>query len=233
MPLASAAAGLRGALLLARGRAEGAALVEPGAQGALHSFWALAACLPILLLMGLARPASDPLDADLAQVPLLTSLAAYGISWLAFAVLSHRIAGTLGAGANWFGFITVWSWCSVVQQAMVAVGSLPALLDVPGPVPAVAVLVDALTTLVGFGSLMIASHQGLQSLGRVLTLGVTCCLFTSLVLLPAFLTWVTRNRGQAKPVEAARPATLSDEEAAALAVQPRRAAAVEPRRAAA
>ena len=140
-PLASAAAGLRGALLLARGRAEGAALVEPGAQGALHSFWALAACLPILLLMGLARPASDRLDADLAQVPLLTSLAAYGISWLAFAVLSHRIAGTLGAGANWFGFITVWSWCSVVQQAMVAVGSLPALLDVPGPVPAVAVLV--------------------------------------------------------------------------------------------
>ena len=46
------------------------------------------------------------------------------------------------------------------------------------PGTAVAVLVDALTTIVGFGSLMIASHQGLQSLGRVLTLGVTCCLFT-------------------------------------------------------
>ena len=67
---------------------------------------------------------------------------------------------------------------------------------------AVAVLVDALTTLVGFGSLMIASHQGLQSLGRVLTLGVTCCLFTSLVMLPAMLTWLTRNRPvpQAEPV---------------------------------
>ena len=64
-----------------------------------------------------------------------------------------------------------------------------------------AVLVDALTTLVGFGSLMIASHQGLQSLGRVLTLGVTCCLFTSLIMLPALLTFITRNR-QPKAVEA-------------------------------
>jgi hypothetical protein len=62
------------------------------------------------------------------------------------------------------------------------------------PGTAVAVLVDALTTLVGFGSLMIASHQGLQSLGRVLTLGVTCCLFTSLIMLPALLTYLTRNR---------------------------------------
>ncbi len=64
---------------------------------------------------------------------------------------------------------------------------------------AVAVLVDGLTTLVGFGSLMIASHQGLQSLGRVLTLGVTCCLFTSLVMLPAALTWLTRNRKHILP----------------------------------
>ncbi len=62
------------------------------------------------------------------------------------------------------------------------------------PGTAVAVLVDVLTTIVGYGSLMIASHQGLCSLGRVLTLGVTCCLFSSLIMLPALLTWVTRKR---------------------------------------
>jgi hypothetical protein len=62
------------------------------------------------------------------------------------------------------------------------------------PGTAVAVLVDALTTIVGFGSLMIATHQGLQSLGRVLTIAVTCCLFSSLVMLPALLSWITRNR---------------------------------------
>jgi hypothetical protein len=62
------------------------------------------------------------------------------------------------------------------------------------PSTAVAVLVDALTTIVGFGAMMIATHRGLQSLGRVLTLGVTCCLFTSLIMLPALLTWVSWNR---------------------------------------
>ena len=62
------------------------------------------------------------------------------------------------------------------------------------PSTASAVLISSLTTMVGFGSLMIASHRGLQSLGRVLTIGVGCCLFTSLVMLPAVLAWTTRNR---------------------------------------
>ena len=72
------------------------------------------------------------------------------------------------------------------------------------PATAVAVMVDGLTTVVGFGSLMIASHRGLQSLGRVLTLGVSCCMFTSIVMLPALLTWISRNR-KLEPEEAERP----------------------------
>lgn len=59
---------------------------------------------------------------------------------------------------------------------------------------AVSVLVDGLTTVVGFGAFMIADHQGLQSLGRVLTLGATCCMFSALVMLPAILTWITWGR---------------------------------------
>jgi len=65
------------------------------------------------------------------------------------------------------------------------------------PSTASAVLITSLTTMVGFGSLMIARHQGLQSLGRVLTIGVSCCLFTSLVMLPALLMWLTRHRPDA------------------------------------
>jgi len=61
------------------------------------------------------------------------------------------------------------------------------------PSTASAVLITSLTTMVGFGSLMIASHQGLQSLGRVLTLGVSCCLFTSLIILPALLILLSWN----------------------------------------
>ena len=61
------------------------------------------------------------------------------------------------------------------------------------PSTASAVLITSLTTMVGFGSLMIASHRGLQSLGRVLTIGVSCCLFTSLVILPALMAWFSGN----------------------------------------
>jgi len=64
---------------------------------------------------------------------------------------------------------------------------------------ATSVLITSLTTMVGFGSLMIASHQGLRSLGQVLAIGVGCCLFTSLVMLPALLTLLTRHRPVGTP----------------------------------
>jgi hypothetical protein len=49
------------------------------------------------------------------------------------------------------------------------------------------VLVKALTTMIGFGALMISTERGLASLGFVLTLGVGCSMLTALVLLPAVL----------------------------------------------
>ena len=96
-------------------------------------------------------------------------------------------------------------------------------LERPGPYrisasTANSVLVDALTTILGFGALMIASHRGLESLGRVLTLGITCCTFTSLVILPAVLRLL--HRGPA----VAEQAGEEDEEAAAAQESIRRAA---------
>ena len=58
---------------------------------------------------------------------------------------------------------------------------------------ATSILITSLTTIIGFGSMMIASHRGLQSLGRVLVIGITCCLCTSLVVLPAVLTLWTQG----------------------------------------
>jgi len=52
-----------------------------------------------------------------------------------------------------------------------------------------AVIINSLTTMVGFAALMVASHQGLQSLGRVLTIGMSCCLLCALVLPNVFLLW--------------------------------------------
>ena len=49
------------------------------------------------------------------------------------------------------------------------------------------VLVAALTTILGFGTLLIARHRGMASLGLALTLGVTFCMVAALVWLPAVL----------------------------------------------
>jgi len=49
------------------------------------------------------------------------------------------------------------------------------------------IAVAALTTVLGFGALMIARHRGLSGLGFVLAAGVTACMAAALVLLPALL----------------------------------------------
>jgi uncharacterized protein len=54
------------------------------------------------------------------------------------------------------------------------------------------VLVKALTTMIGFGTLMVSSHRGLFGLGFILTLGVGCCMVTALVFLPAVLRLLPR-----------------------------------------
>ena len=67
------------------------------------------------------------------------------------------------------------------------------------PSTAVAVVLNTLTTMVGFAVLIIADHRGLQSLGRMLTIGMSCCLFSSLVILPTLLAWLTCRRTERVP----------------------------------
>ena len=59
---------------------------------------------------------------------------------------------------------------------------------------ATAIVITSATTMIGFGSLMLAQHQGLRSLGQVLTLGVATCMLASLLLLPAVLSLIPRSR---------------------------------------
>jgi hypothetical protein len=68
------------------------------------------------------------------------------------------------------------------------------------------VTLNGLTTMVGFGSLMIASHQGIFSLGLLLTLGSACGLAAALIVLPVLLK-LTSKPG-------ARPAWAERESAA-------------------
>ena len=59
---------------------------------------------------------------------------------------------------------------------------------------AMAVLVNGLTTIVGFGSLMVARHRGIFGLGLLLTLGMVASLVASLVVLPVLLQLVREMR---------------------------------------
>lgn len=56
------------------------------------------------------------------------------------------------------------------------------------------IAVAALTTILGFGSLMLSQHRGLVGLGLLLTLGVTCCMLSALVFLPAVLRVLSQQR---------------------------------------
>jgi predicted RND superfamily exporter protein len=56
------------------------------------------------------------------------------------------------------------------------------------------VLVKALTTMIGFGTLMISRQRGLSGLGFCLTLGVACCMVSALVFLPAVLRVLARRK---------------------------------------
>src|SRR5204862_361912 len=50
-----------------------------------------------------------------------------------------------------------------------------------------AVLVSGLTTIAGFGSLILAEHQGIKSLGYVMSCGLATCMLAGLTFLPALL----------------------------------------------
>jgi uncharacterized protein len=60
-----------------------------------------------------------------------------------------------------------------------------------------AVLLNGLTTAAGFGSLLVAHHQGIWSLGLLLMLGSGACLVSSLLVLPVLIRLVGPSEGVA------------------------------------
>lgn len=57
-------------------------------------------------------------------------------------------------------------------------------------------LLCSLTTIIGFGSLMIADHRGIESLGRVMVIGTCACFWNAFFFLPSVLGWITRHRAE-------------------------------------
>ena len=127
--------GLQGALLLARGRAEGMLLMSardtPAMQTAARSFWAAAICLPAFICLQLIGLYED------ARLPphfahgLALQLLGYAIDWAGFALLSRWVVQAMGRLAAWPRFIAAWNWCNVVQYLLLVAASLPPLLGLP------------------------------------------------------------------------------------------------------
>ncbi len=76
-----------------------------------------------------------------------------------------------------------------------------------------AVFVSGLTAIAGFGSLILARHRGIQSLGYVMATGITTCMIAALTFLPALLNLMLRFQGGRKQPSADKDrSTLGREE---------------------
>jgi hopanoid biosynthesis associated RND transporter like protein HpnN len=56
-----------------------------------------------------------------------------------------------------------------------------------------AVIVSALTTIAGFGSLILAKHRGIESLGWMMATGTTTCMVAGITFLPALLNLLAQH----------------------------------------
>jgi hypothetical protein len=75
-----------------------------------------------------------------------------------------------------------------------------------------AVLVSGLTAIAGFGSLMLAKHRGIHSLGCVMATGIATCMIAGLAFLPALLNLLGRRRPLIEKPDADKTSTAPGQE---------------------
>jgi hypothetical protein len=107
-------AGLRGALLLARGRVEGIMLMPISAEGAARSFWAAPLCLPIFLILRLVLS-----DQPLSGRALVAELCGFVAGWAAYALATLPMVIAAGRAPLWPRFLATWNWITVVQYGLI------------------------------------------------------------------------------------------------------------------
>jgi len=64
--------------------------------------------------------------------------------------------------------------------------------DILGRSTGKAVLVSGLTAIAGFGSLVLAKHRGINSLGFIMSVGIAMCMIAGLTVVPALLNLIGR-----------------------------------------
>ena len=147
-----------------------------------HGTLYAAALVAVLAVVMLRRP----LDAVLALVPMALGTL-WTIGFMPVLGLSFNLANVwglpliIGASAE-YGLNVVLRY----RERTVAGGVLFPRSGI------LAVVLNGLTNMAGFGSLMVARHQGIFGLGLFLTIGSAAALASSLLLLPTLLCLVDR-----------------------------------------
>jgi len=141
--IGSVSAGIHGALLLARGRSDGVRLVDTDRTAAIRSFWAIPLSLPAVVCLKLLDWLATGVPSN---VPLALGryLLLFLVGWLLFVWVSHHMASVLNKQTQWWRFIAIWSYCSVVENTLIAIGGLPGALGAPS-------IVDQASELVTVG----------------------------------------------------------------------------------
>jgi predicted RND superfamily exporter protein len=139
------------------------------------AFLAASLAILVVLLLDFRRP----LIAVLAFLPLLSGIAyVLGIMWLLGEKLNYlnviALPVMIGIGVD----DGVHFFHRFIREGR---GGMRRAVDSVGR----AMLLTSLTTMIGFGSLMLYLMRGMASLGLVLFLGVGMCLLVTFTLLPA------------------------------------------------
>ena len=121
MPLTTSAIlmALNGAYRLARFDRSGLELFDRSPEGALNSFYAAVVVLPVYALLLAIRLWGQVDDTPMLQILTVESIA-YVVSWTAFPLALHRIAGLMGRAERYPGALTAYNWSAVIQMAVYA-----------------------------------------------------------------------------------------------------------------
>ncbi|UCG41794.1 MAG: MMPL family transporter [candidate division WOR-3 bacterium] len=160
----------------------------------------------------------DSIARDGVLATILTILIVFGLLWLDFRSLRLALLGMIPliAGGIWMvGILKTFGMMFTMLNVMgipmiVGIGiddgvhivhryriegflKTPLVLASTGK----AVLLTSLTTIAGFGSLMITSYRGFISLGALLSFGVGACFLTTVLFLPSIIC-IWHRRKQAR-----------------------------------
>jgi hypothetical protein len=154
--------------------------------------------------------ASRQMQQSYLRAGLYALVAVLVILWIDFRSLAHSLLAMIPLAIGFVQMCGVIGWLDLPLNAANMI-VLPLILGIGvdhgvhlvhhwrqqrgpfalGDSTAIAVILTAATTTASFGALILARHQGLQSLGQVLTLGVTTCLASSILFFPAILSWLS------------------------------------------